>query len=196
MNQQLNDDLRVLAMETRLDVKEEDAPFKDTYRVILPENYDHILNCICVYHSDKPSNCKGSQDIMYPAKRMTSDAWSVIMNNYYNRPKLDNPYYFLYNVDNSSTIKCEIRCGNISPYKLVAVIIDYLRAPKVVKLTQRQIDLIQDTSEELEWPDYMCNEITNEMVNLVMTNIGDPRLQTQSIVTKSIASPSQQQTQS
>jgi hypothetical protein len=44
----------------------------------------------------------------------------------------------------------------------------------------------------MEFPDYVCQEIINELVRLVMENTADPRLQTNSIVTQSIANPVQQ----
>jgi hypothetical protein len=44
----------------------------------------------------------------------------------------------------------------------------------------------------MEFPDYVCKEIINELRNLVMSNISDPRLQNSAIVSQSIA-PSVQQ---
>lgn len=95
---------------------------------------------------------------------------------------------------NASSIRCEIRCGNDSNLELNKIIIDYLKTPQLVELTQEQINLTQDTSQILEFPDYVCYEIINELVPLVMENNADPRLQTQNAVTQSIANPVQQQT--
>ena len=47
----------------------------------------------------------------------------------------------------------------------------------------------------MELPDYVCQEIINEMVLLVMARDADPRLSVQADVTQSIANPAQQQTQ-
>jgi len=44
----------------------------------------------------------------------------------------------------------------------------------------------------MEFPDYVCQEIINELVNLVMENTADPRLQTHIPVNQSIAGPAQQ----
>jgi hypothetical protein len=44
----------------------------------------------------------------------------------------------------------------------------------------------------LEYPDYVCQEIINELVHLVMENIGEQRLQTHPVVSQSIANPAQQ----
>lgn len=44
----------------------------------------------------------------------------------------------------------------------------------------------------MEFPDYVCQEIINELVMLVMENTADPRLSTNLQVSKSIATPAQQ----
>lgn len=92
---------------------------------------------------------------------------------------------------NPSKVRCEIRCGN--ERKLAKVIIHYLKTPQTIKLTQEQLDIVQDTSQILEWPDYVCYEIINELVNFVQESVADPRLQTHFQVTQSIANPVQQQ---
>lgn len=94
---------------------------------------------------------------------------------------------------NLSNVRCEIRCGDDSKYKLVKVIIHYLKTPQTINLTQEQLDIIKDTSQILEWPEYVCYEIINELVNFVQESVSDPRLQTHFQVTQSIANPVQQQ---
>ena len=89
----------------------------------------------------------------------------------------------------------EIRYGSDSSvFKLEKVFVDYIKAPQVIRLTQEQVDLTEDTSQIMEFPDYVCQEIINELTTLVMENIADPRLNTNNIVTQSIANPAQQQT--
>lgn len=96
---------------------------------------------------------------------------------------------------NASKVRLEIRYGkDNSVFQLVAIKIDYIKAPQHIRLTQHQIDLTEDTSQILEFPDYVCQEIINELVKLIMENAGDPRLNTNPIVTQSIASPAQEQT--
>lgn len=97
---------------------------------------------------------------------------------------------------NASSIRMVIKCGKDNRFKPKGVIIDYIKAPQTIKLTQEQINLVKDTSQILEFPDYVCQEITNELVTLVMANIADPRLQSQIAVQQSIGSPTQQQTNS
>ena len=82
-----------------------------------------------------------------------------------------------------------------SVFKLNKVYIDYIKAPQNIRLTQEQIDFTEDTSQILEYPDYVCQEIANELVHLIMENISDQRLQTHPVVSQSIANPAQQQTE-
>ena len=52
-----------------------------------------------------------------------------------------------------------------------------------------------DTSQIMEFPDYVCQEIINELVHILMENSTDQRLQSHPIVTQSIANPTQEQTE-
>lgn len=95
---------------------------------------------------------------------------------------------------NASKVRCEIRYGyESSIYQLEKVLIDYLKVPQTIKLTREQLDLTEDTSQIMEFPDYVCQEIINELTTLIMQHNADPRLQTQTIVTQSIVPPAQQQ---
>ena len=330
ISQQTTDDLRVLKATTVL------APeliantisgvntsgwkagnaslFGATYEVYLPLDYLHMLNCICVYKLNKRFKCYNEGDyVQFAAKRLTADSWSVVVNDYYNRPLPERPYYYIHNVNtsvdlptnpvedvsiltrtlkgtdsakdytnsnsksikiyvrkykesqggeeqtvtnledqyelqtfkeenptwivtetaeveikntterqsnlprtislkniqnksivekesgvrygNPSSVRCEIRYGkDNSVFELQSVVIDYIKAPQTIRLTQEQVDLTEDTSQIMEFPDYVCQEIINELTMLVMENTADPRLQTNTVVTQSIANPAQQQT--
>ena len=97
---------------------------------------------------------------------------------------------------NQTDVQMEIRYGkDDSVFKLVEVLVDYIKAPQYIRLTQEQVDLTEDTSQILEFPDYVCQEILNELVTIVMENVGDQRLQTHVAVSQSIAQPAQQQQQ-
>lgn len=313
VNQQTTDDLRVLKSEARIPIttanKADDTIFGATYWVNFPDDYLHLLNCICIYELQKNNKCydKGNK-IPYKATRLTGDTWSEIINDYYNRPLPERPYYYIHNVNdspneltptntatdlikpynvgltkitsqvqyfngttqvyvkdgevysdsnctsklpavkiedlkiktttieekeepndysnfpriinlnsnfdgkstadaveretaqrygNASKVRCEIRYGyDDSIYKLTEVRIDYIKAPQTIRLTKTQVDLTEDTSQIMEFPDYVCQEIINELVILVMARDADPRLQVQPQVTQSIANPAPQQTQS
>ena len=47
----------------------------------------------------------------------------------------------------------------------------------------------------MEFPDYVCQEIINELVHIVMENGRDDRLPTHVQVSQSVANPAQQQEQ-
>lgn len=333
-----------------------------TYEVELPKDYLHLLNCICIYQVNKTFKCydKGSF-VQFAAKRLTSDLWSNIINDYYQRPLPERPYYFIHNVNkqnelltneynegtgtdqlilpdkqqtykylelevheasggysligtlklkfisrnaedeveqydspsalmtkeefqpfedmglsyeesflletnalsqgskyiyknstnhmilltssppsnrealpdpiesqeyvsngayfnrdiftsqfgnvsavekpggirysNPSTVRMEIRYGKDNTvFELKEVLVDYVKSPQHIRLTQEQLDLTEDTSQIIEFPDYVCQEIINELVAIVMENTKDDRLQTHVAVTQSIAQPTQQQT--
>ena len=229
--------------------------FGATYEVYLPLDYLHMLNCICIYNVKKRFKCYDENNyVQFAAKRLTADAWSVIVNDYYNRPLPERPYYYIHNVNtsvdlptnplekqaehlstntkgtdansdyskdksnlprtidlneitnkslvekeagvrygNASSVRCEIRYGHDdSIFELKNVLIDYIKAPQLIRLTQEQVNLTEDTSQIMEFPDYVCQEIINELTMLVMENTADPRLQTNTVVTQSIANPAQQ----
>lgn len=284
ISQQTTDDLRVLKATTVLEPKliantisgvdtsdwkaGNASLFGATYEVYLPLDYLHMLNCICVYKLNKRFKCYNKGDyVQFAAKRLTADSWSVVVNDYYNRPLPERPYYYIHNVNtsvqlptnpitntttaldtktvgtdtskdynvepgaspalstgpnsnlprtinlqgitnksvvekeagvrygNPSSVRCEVRYGkDNSVFELQSVVIDYIKAPQTIRLTQEQVDLTEDTSQIMEFPDYVCQEIINELTMLVMENTADPRLQTNTVVTQSIANPAQQQT--
>ena len=95
---------------------------------------------------------------------------------------------------NASNTRLEIRYGqDTSVFKLLGIQIDYIKAPQYIRFTKDQLDLTEDTSQTLEFPDYICQEIVDELVKLIMENASDPRLQTQPAVSMSIAAPAQAQ---
>lgn len=97
---------------------------------------------------------------------------------------------------NTSNVRCEIRYGkDDSLFQLAEVQIDYVKCPQFIRLTQEQIDLTEDTSQIMEFPDYVNQEIINELVHLVMERSGDPRLPNNIQITQSIARPTGQQQQ-
>lgn len=347
INQQTTDDLRVLKATTTIKPSLATSDIKignnvnigdvgaglsklygATYEVNLPLDYLHLLNCVCIYRLNKDHKCYDQGDyVQFSAKRLTGDSWSQIINDFYNRPLPERPYYYIHNVNisndlptnpskgwesgtdqvpasnligtmvksnimgeslpaddgqnawlmigskylleedkvgcciikdpsniqdrlyvkiengiitgasktkfqtlasslkqvhpsnelprtisinqkqtslvqksamnrygNASPVRMEIRYGHDNRiFELVGVSIDYIKAPQYIRLTQEQVNLTEDTSQMMEFPDYVCQEIINELVHLVMETTGDPRLQTHSVVTESIANPAQQQ---
>ena len=95
---------------------------------------------------------------------------------------------------NKNQVRLEIRYGrDDSIFQLKQVYVDYLKAPQFIRLTQEQVDEVADNSQVLEFPDYVCQEIVNELIMLLMENASDPRLQTHIPINQSIANPAQEQ---
>jgi hypothetical protein len=69
--------------------------------VVLPDDYLHMLNCTCVYKlNEDAENCYDKGDVVtVAATRLTSDSWSQILNDYYNRPSPWKPYFYINNVN-------------------------------------------------------------------------------------------------
>ena len=262
-----------------------------TYEVVMPSDYLHILNCICIYKVNKTYKCYNSGDTWRAAAtRLTADAYSQVLDNFWLKPTYKRPYYYIHNVNSSrdswksnsdsnngesrgkinyatiptnphnasdgsgtdvsqvsdendksisygtdgmnhnivqgtglpdtitvdingtsttasnrergqglrygnvSQVRLEIRYGtDNSVFELTDVYVDYIKAPQNIRLTQEEIDTTEDISQMLEYPDYVCQEIINELVHLVMENISDQRLQTHPVVSQSIANPAQAQ---
>lgn len=236
MNQQKSDDIRVLKATAVLDATVSTditgALLGKTYEVNLPDDYLHILNCLVEYNAEENFKCYNKNNkVHFGAKRLTADAYSQIINNYYMRPSYKNPYFYINNVNtsnvyptsdnqvdvdytplgteprsenigrispnrygNKSKVRMEIRYGkDDSLFKLQKVYIDYLKVPQFIRLTQDQIDEVGDNSQILEFPDYVCQELINDLVKLLMENASDPRLQTNIPVNQTIANPAQEQ---
>jgi hypothetical protein len=217
MNQQTTDDLRILkgtTVLTSLTATTGNRLQGATYTATLPLDYFHLLNCVVEYVVAISYKCYNAGDhVYYGAKRLTADMYSQIINNYYMRPSYKMPYYYLHNVidpalpvhvagtndadrldggrnANSIAPKLEIRYGKDNTlFVLTSVTIDYLKSPRYVRLTQAQLDLTEDTSDILEFPDFICIEIIKELVALLMENASDPRLNTNLPINQTIAPP-------
>lgn len=281
VNQQTTDDLRVLKatatlkpeVATSTGNKAIDYLRGATYFVDMPDDYLHLLNCICLFDVNKRKDCWNSGDVMVVgATKLTADSWSSVVDDVYNQPTKKRPYYYIHNQNdiyttgtdtnkeisqdngkipsnilknssdpsdsntdelfdyenkkgfdrsfdfnrnniidpeeennliekpsgsrhaNSSKVKVEIRCGRDKSniFSLSAVQIDYVKAPQFIRLTQEQLDSDEDISQVMEFPDYVNQEIVNELVNLVMRKTNDPSLQAHIQMTQSIARPTGQ----
>lgn len=224
-NQQLTDDLRVLLRTVKLDEKnnslqnirdnatttlqtEAENIFDDSYLCTLPNDYMHILNCICTFQK-KDLKCKDCGIVKAGANKLATNEWPHVIENFYMRPSVNRPYYYISNLNdptisspvdyaggsrygNASIPTMQIKCGNDRKrYNLQAVFIDYLRAPKYVTLDQEDLDSDVDTTDILEFPDYVVYEIINELVTLILENGKDPRISTFIQTSPSILPPPQ-----
>ena len=80
----------------------------------------------------------------------------------------------------------DLRCGDTERYTPVNVYIDYLKTPNIVMLTREDLESEIDNTPDMEFPDYICYEIINEFVKLLLENASDPRLQTNIPINQSI----------
>lgn len=121
VNQQTTDDLRVLKATTMLtpqrasiyNVDDEEAQdaelikslYGATYEVNLPDDYLHMLNCICVFKVNAQHKCYNKGEyLQFGASRLTADAWSQIINNFYMKPSYKRPYYYIHNVNTDTDV--------------------------------------------------------------------------------------------
>lgn len=247
-NQQSTDDLRVLkatALFTSEDIhKVKEAADLNTiadklnssildtvYYIDLPQDYVHLLNCVVEFtrtENINKTNCsKEGSKSYYTARRLTSDMFGGIINNFYQKPTYKRPYYYLNTINtsnqivtndsqddflleyikdddkknlsdlnsdvgnrlaNPSNVRLELRFGDDKFYKPTSVYIEYIKAPMYVRLTQEQIDnVLEDNSQIIEFPDYVCYEIINILTRLIMENSSDPRLQTNTPINNTIS---------
>ena len=91
---------------------------------------------------------------------------------------------------NPSIVRLELRYGtDDGVFVPNNIYVDYLKSPMYIRLTQEQINSTLDYSQVLEFPDYVCFEIANIFVRLLMENASDPRLQTNMPINNTIAAP-------
>lgn len=112
VSQQTTDDLRVLKSTAFL----KPIPVNDkypglslaggaNYEVIMPSDYLHLLNCICIYKVKKTYKCYNAGDTWRaPAKRLTADMYSQVLDNFWNKPSYKNPYYYIHNINTVNDI--------------------------------------------------------------------------------------------
>lgn len=177
IDQQSTDDISFLK---NIEIYPKTGESFDIKSLQLPEDYMHLLNCIVEYEIEK---CNSTYTKSYPARRLTPDLHSQIINNAYMKPSFDRPYYRLKGKEN---ISIDIGQSNIIPTK---VLIEYIKTPGLYKLTHE--DLSGGSESELEFPDYVCYEIINIFTRLVMENASDPRLQTNIPLNTTIGNPTQ-----
>lgn len=107
INQQTTDDLRVLKSTAKLIPQIEErytgltlADHLATYYVDLPDDYLHLLNCICVYNVKKTYKCYNAGDTWRAAaKKLTADAYSQVLDNFWQAPSYKRPYYYIHHIN-------------------------------------------------------------------------------------------------
>lgn len=145
-----------------------------------PDNYWHMLGSHVEAETLQNYKCFPAGFISNkPSKRLTQDVANGIINNDFLKPSFDRPYHSF--VDSlSGDVKPDLMYffGTSNRFKLKSVAVDYLKDPSLVNLTEVQRDLPIDTSEVLEFPKYVCEEIIKKIVTLELEVASDPRIQT------------------
>jgi len=63
--------------------------FGDNYECPLPDDYFHILNCVCRFKDRRNKRCKGHNIIFEQgANKLDTNQWSHVINNYYMKPSV------------------------------------------------------------------------------------------------------------
>lgn len=181
----------------------------------LPSDYVHILGCRAIF--EVPSKrCKDCRIQVVGLNKLDTNQAPQVGSNWYMRPSHSRPYYQIINIEqgggsirpdlsgdsgtspnstkksgerygNSTQPIMQIICGDDPSYQLKAVEIQYLQAPRFASLTQADLDAVVDTTDTLEFSDYVCNEIIKQLVTQILENAKDERIQTFIPVNASIA---------
>ena len=152
----------------------------DFYRFKSPDNYWHMLGSHVSGMTRRPYKCHpAGYTVNKPSKRLTADIANGIINNAFLKPNFDRPYHSFGDGSNGN-VKPDLffYVGDLMKYQLADIYMDYLKEPRAVNLTVQQRDLPIDNSATLEFPDYVCKEITKRIVKLVLEVSSDPRLNT------------------
>ena len=204
INQQKTDDLRVLHTISILTPGTLNSLFHGSSEVNLPDDYLHLLNCVVEFKVLSKHKCYKLNDlIQVGAKKLKSDNWPQLLNNYYFKPSIKNPYYYISSSNalienlpaekvagdrygNSFKVKMEIRFGKDTKFEINKIYVDYIKTPQYINLTQEQLDDVEDNSQVLEFPDYVINEIINDLLAIIFENGSNPRLQTHLPINKTV----------
>ena len=145
-------------------------------------------------------NIDGNGNPIATVEQGTPKTISIFGNDYSNVERSAGVRY-----GNASKVRMEIRYGTDNSVFTLdhsetgplsrggKIYIDYIKAPQHIRLTQEELDYTEDKSQMLEFPDYVCQEILNELVHIILEWMGDPKLQTHPVVSQSIANPAQAQ---
>lgn len=83
-----------------------------------------------------------------------------------------------------------VRCGDTKKMEPQIIYIDYIKTPRIVNITEDDL-YGEDVTKEMEFPEYVCYEIINEFVKLLLENASDPRLQTNIPINQTIVGTSE-----
>jgi len=143
-----------------------------------PFNYWHMAGSHVTAYTKLAHKCHPAGSEFYlPSKKLSSQTANGIISNSYLKPSGDRVYHD-FNDSTSNVPRLTYYFGDSRKYGIKEIVIDYLKKPKVILLTKTEADFIGDNSGNLEFPEYVCNEVVKRAVKLIMENASDPRLQT------------------
>jgi len=80
----------------------------------------------------------------------------------------------------------EIRCGINKGFCPDIAYVDYIRYPKLIKLTWEDVQSVTDNTSVCEFPNAVAYEIINIFSKLLLENASDSRLQTHFAINQTI----------
>lgn len=203
---QLSDDLQALVKSTNVTINGLNVTYADgytgttagangflygsaLYRFTLPDDYMHLLNCVTNIQTKLPYKCAAAGYVHGGgAKRLTSDLAANIMNNAFLKPDYRTTYYQIKDSTNANAPQGDIHIlyGDPNKFSLNSLTLDYLKKPQPITMTPAERDAVIDPTPQLEFPDYVCNEIIKRTVKLILENQQNPRLQANNLINQSI----------
>jgi len=153
-----------------------------------PNDYWHITGMKTKLEYKKRPDCEKIFKLKIGVKRLTDEVRASIdtRKNVYLEPsiKRKNNYYHELNNENSVYPDFEVLYCNESEKDLVQlkqIEFLYLKEPKKYSFSDADLDGT-DNTESLEFQDYICMEIIEQLELIVLERNGDPRVKTQPVV--------------
>jgi hypothetical protein len=134
---------------------------------------------IIIENSDKDNDNKNTDYGYSPVYSPVKDGETPTYRFYDLKERFDR-------TSHQSPLFIEIHLGD-SDYAVNRIQLTYLRSPMYVSMTQEDLLSVEDNTQVLEFPDYVCYEIINIYVRLLLENASDPRLSTVTPINQSIA---------
>jgi hypothetical protein len=161
----------------------------DYKQFTLPPDYMHLLGIVPTLKTRFNYKCYAA-GYAYSggSTKLTADVAGNFPYNAFMRPSFNNTYYRIIdsiNV-NSQVPDIQVFFGNATKFNFTDFYLSYIKKPVIINLTISQRDLPIDSSQTLEFPDYVCNEIIKRVVTLLMENSQNPRLQTNPVINRTI----------
>lgn len=191
LNQQLADDMRVWKktfISTSLT-----TPVNNIFqskvvagKTLIFAHYRHLLSCVIEVYISRPiTKCdqRAGTEELYKVTRMSPEIKAGLLGNKYLEATFYRPYYEI--MDNNIIVS--IGKVEASRVAVKSVRIEYLCQPEKVILTEDEIEADEDTSQVLEFPYEVGEEITKVALKLILERGSNPRLQSNVMVNQSIS---------